>query len=282
MIYDVAIVGTGPAGVSAALNLKIHDKNFVWIGSKKLSDKIAKAERIFNYPGLNAITGEGLVNAFMNQIDEMGIEIQDHMVNSIMKFNDHFALMAGSEFYEAKTVILTTGISIRATLENETKFLGRGLSYCATCDGLLYRNKTIAVVCNNERFLHEVLYLAEIAELVYFFPQFKVSGELRDNIIMPEAKITGVEGESRVEKIVLGNGDQVSVDGIFILRDSITLDTLLQNLEVENNHILVDRQMRTNIEGVFAAGDCTGRPYQYTKSVGEGNIAAHSVIEYLG
>lgn len=281
MVYDVAIVGTGPAGVSAALNMKIHEKNFVWLGSKRLSDKIAKAEQINNYPGMYAVTGEEMMEAFRNQVEKMEIPIEEHMVNNIMKFGDHFALMAGSEFYEAKAVILTTGIAVRTTLENEANFLGRGLSYCATCDGALYRDKIIAVVCNNARFEHEVEYLGKLAKLVYYFPQYSPVGPLPDNVIIPEAKIAGVDGDKRVERIKLASGDSVFVDGAFVLRDSISLDALVKDLEVENNHIMVNRQMETSIEGIFAAGDCTGRPYQYTKAVGEGNVAAHSVLEYL-
>lgn len=281
MIYDVAIIGTGPAGVSAALNLKIHNKDFIWIGSKSLSDKITKAECISNYPGFINVSGSDLNAAFRSQIEAMDIDIIEQMVNSIMPLKKHYAIMAGSEFYEAKTIILSTGIANIGTLPGESGFVGKGVSYCATCDGSLYKDKNIAVICNNARFEHEVRYLADIAAKVYYFPTYKNVGVTADNIERIAEKAVEISGEKRADTIKLGNGETISVDGVFCLRDSVSLATLLPKLETESGHIVVDRTMATNMSGVYAAGDCTGRPYQYTKAVGEGNIAAHSVIEYL-
>ncbi len=281
MIYDAAIIGTGPAGVSAALNLKILDKNFIWLGSKSLSDKITKAECIFNYPGLAAVTGQELNNAFQQQIRQMGIEVTEQMVNSIMSMGEHYALMAGSEFYEAKTIILTTGVANTVTLPGETALVGRGVSYCATCDGNLYRGKTIAIICNAARFEHEVAYLANLAAKVYYFPQYPNPAVCMENVEVMTEKAAAVSGEGRANGVKLGNGEEVPVDGVFCLRSSVALATLFPKLTAEAGHIVVDRAMATNLPGVYAAGDCTGRPYQYAKAVGEGNIAAHSVVEYL-
>ena len=167
MIYDAAIIGTGPAGLSAALNLQIHQKNFIWIGSKHLSDKVTKAEKIANYPGFVDVTGEALNEAFRNQVQQKGLHIAEQMVNSIIPMGSHYAVMAGSEFYEAKTILLATGVAAVGTLPSEQEMVGRGVSYCATCDGMLYRGKTIAILCNNARFEHEVAYLANLAQNVY-------------------------------------------------------------------------------------------------------------------
>lgn len=281
MIYDAAIIGTGPAGLSAALNLKIRDKEFIWIGSKSLSDKIAKAECISNYPGFTDVSGEELIAAFRSQTDAMGIEIIEQMVNSVVPLSGHYAVMAGSDFYEAKTIVLTTGIANTATLPGESGLVGKGVSYCATCDGNLYRQKTIAVLCNNARFEHEVEYLAGIAEKVYYFPSYRDVAISADNVEIMSQKMVGIEGEKRASAVKLKDGSTLDVDGVFCLRDSVALSALLPKLETENGHIVVDRSMATNLPGVYAAGDCTGRPYQYTKAVGEGNVAAHSVLEYL-
>lgn len=281
MIYDAAIIGTGPAGLSAALNLKIHQKNFIWIGSKALSDKVTKAERISNYPGFADVSGVGLNEAFQKQVQSMGLEIVEQMVNSIMSMGKHYAILAGSEFYEAKTIVLATGIAPVGTLPGEQENVGRGVSYCATCDGALYQGKTIAVICNHARFEHEVKYLAELAQRVYYFPNYREVGRLPENIQMMEDKAKGILGENRVSGVELRSGEVLPVDGVFCLRSSVALATLLPKLVTENGHIAVDRQMATNLPGVYAAGDCTGRPYQYAKAVGEGNVAAHSVIEYL-
>lgn len=281
MIYDTAIIGTGAAGLSAALNLKIHNKSFLWFGSADLSDKINKAEKIMNYPGLPSVTGKQLGDAFKKQIEDMNIEINERTVLSVMPIGKRYGIMAGSEFYESKTVILATGVNSVSTVKGESEFLGRGVSYCATCDGNLYKGKTIAVICHSNRFEHEVNFLASLAEKVYLFPYYKNPSVSSDRVEIISAKAESIKGENRVEKIILGNGEEINVDGVFCLRNSISLSSLFSGLETENGHIKTNRDMSTNLKGVFAAGDCTGRPYQYTKAVGEGNTAAHSVIEYL-
>ena len=280
-MYDVAIIGTGPAGISAALNLKIHGKDFIWIGSKALSDRIARAEKISNYPGFIDATGAELTSAFLRHIEAMGIEITEAMVNSVMPMGDHYALLAGPEFYEAKALILTTGISRTGGLKGEADFVGRGVSYCATCDGGLYRGRTVAVICGNPRFEHEAAFLAELAGKVYFFPYYKNPGLAGENVECPASRPVAVAGDERVTGLVMNTGETLGVDGVFCLRDAIALNTLLPGLETEGGHIVVDRSMAASLPGVFAAGDCTGRPYQYAKAVGEGNVAAHSALEYL-
>lgn len=281
MIYDAAIIGTGPAGLSAALNLKIHEKQLLWIGSSRFSDKVEKAEQILNYPGFHAATGPELNAAFRSQAQAMGLTVTDAMVNSIMDMGSHYALMAGADFYEAKALILATGVATVGTLPGESQLVGRGVSYCATCDGSLYRGKTIAVVCTNPRFEHEVAYLANLAATVHYFPTYQPVGALPDNVILGSDKPRAVLGEARLSGLELRSGATLPVDGLFCLRDAVSLATLLPGLATEKGHIAVGRDMATNLPGVFAAGDCTGRPYQYAKAVGEGNIAAHSVIEYL-
>lgn len=281
MIYDAAIIGTGPAGVSAAINLKILKKNFIWLGSKNLSDKIQKAERISNYPGLPAISGKELNDAFLHHIESMEIEITDRMVNAVYNMGTHYALMAGSDYYEAKTVILTSGVAGTSQLKGESDKIGKGVSYCATCDGALYRDRTIAVVCNAKRFEHEVEYLAGLAKTVYYFPSYKEVQITAENVEIMKTRIREIAGEDRVSAVVTADGQTIDVDGVFCLRTSVALSTLLPDLKSEGGHIVTDRTMATNLPGVFAAGDCTGRPYQYTKAVGEGNIAAHSAVEWL-
>ena len=281
MIYDAAIIGTGPAGISAALNLKIHNKSFIWIGSKNLSDKITKAERISNYPGFIDATGAELNAAFKAQIDAMGIDITEAMVNAVYDMGDRYALSLGADFCEAKTLILATGVAAKNALPGEAERVGRGVSYCATCDGALYKGKTVAVICANARFEHEVKYLSELAEKVYFLPTYRDPGEIAENAETVNARAVGIEGDKKPFTVSLSDGSSLTADGVFILRDSISLATLLPGLALEDGHIAVDRGMGTNLKGVFAAGDCTGRPYQYAKAVGEGNTAAHSVIGYL-
>lgn len=283
MLYDTIIIGTGPAGISAAVTLKIHNKSLLLLGSKNLSEKITKAEKISNYPGFPSVTGEQLCAAFKVHLEEMHIEITEKMATSVISMGNHYAVTAQTEFYETKTVIIAAGVTAASTVENEEQFLGKGVSYCATCDGGLYKNQKMAVICTNPRFMHEVEYLAELAETLYFFPAYKVPSELSvsDNVKISDSFPVSAQGDNRLSEIVLKNGERLEVNALFCLRDCISPGTLLPGLEVRDGHIVTDRSMKTNLKGCFACGDCTGRPYQYVKAAGEGNAAAHGVIEYL-
>lgn len=281
MIYDTAIIGSGPAGLSAAINLKLHNKEFIWFGGKNFSTKVEKSEKIANYPGLGMIAGKDLIAKFEAHREEMGIEITDQMVTAIMPGDEYYMLSAGQDVYMAKTLLLATGVAAGKGFGGEEEFLGRGISYCATCDGFLYKGKTIAVFCGDARFEHEVDYLAELADKVYLATSYKDVKLDKPNIEMLPKPIRKVSGAMKVNQIELTDGTQIDVDGVFCLRNSIAPTTLLSDLELDGVHIVVGRDMATNMPGCFAAGDCTGRPYQIAKSVGEGNIAAHSIIEYL-
>lgn len=291
-IYDAAIIGTGPAGLSAAINLKLHNKEFIWLGGKNLSTKVEKSEKIANYPGMGYIGGAELIEKFTQHAEEMGLEIIEQMVTAIMPMGDTYMLSAGSDVYTVKTILLATGAASGKGFEGEEEMLGRGVSYCATCDGFLYKGKTIAVFCGDERFEHEVDYLAEMADKVYVSAMYTGgkygrrpgSGGLpegNEKIEILSRPIRKITGGLKASGIVLTDGTEVPVDGIFCLRNSIAPTTLLKGLELDGAHVIVDREMKTNLTGVFAAGDCTGRPYQIAKSVGEGNVAAHTMIEYL-
>lgn len=280
--YDSIIIGSGPAGLSAAINLKIYNKNFLWFGNKNLSEKIEKAELVNNYPGFFGASGKELAERFIEHYEKMGLEITDKIVTTIYPMGDYYAVMAENEIYETQTLIFAIGVVAANTYPGENEFLGRGVSYCATCDGGLYKGKQIAVVTTSKRFEHEVFYLAELAEKVYLLPFYKdceISGENIEIIKKAPKEITG---EMKADKLHFKDGDELAVDGIFILRSAIAAATLLPGMESEKGHIKVNRHMETSCKGVYAAGDCTGKPYQYTKAVGEGNIAAHRVIEYLG
>ncbi len=280
-MYDVAIIGTGPAGISAALSLKLHNKSIIWFGSRSLSTKVEKSEKIGNYPGVPMVTGQELNDAFLRQIDEMGIEITDRMVTNISSSQKGFMLLGGNDIYEAEAVLLATGSVNARGFKGEQELLGKGVSYCATCDGFLYKGKTIAVYCADKKFEHEAEYLADIADKVYFFAPYKNSEINMPNLIMPEKPIKEISGSDRVNEIILTDNTKVDVDGVFILRNSVAPAVLIKGLQMDGAHIAVNREMQTSKAGCFAAGDCTGRPYQIAKAVGEGNIAAHSILKYL-
>lgn len=280
-MYDCIIVGTGPAGLSAALNLKMYNKSFVWFGSKRLSEKVVKAEKIMNYPGIPAVTGQELFDRFNEHIKEAELEITEKTVTNIMHAGNYYMLLADNEIYEAKTILLCMGVMSARALEHEDELLGKGVSYCATCDGMFYKNKKIAVISNDPKFEHEVEYLADLASEVTFFPGYKGAKIEHAHVTISKDMPVTVNGENHVSSLTLRSGETLAVDGVFCLRNAIAPSKLFTGLEVENGHIVVNRKMETNFKGCFAAGDCTGRPYQYAKAVGEGNVAAHSCIEYL-
>lgn len=281
-MYDVAIIGTGPAGLSAALNLKLHNKSILWLGSPALSRKVQLSHAIANYPGLDTLSGAELNRKFTDQINSMGLEITDRLVTNILPDDSGFSLLGGNDFYQAKTLLLAIGSAGPKALDGEEALLGRGVSYCATCDGFLYKGKTIAILCTDPQYHHEVEYLAQMAGKVYLHTPYKEGVPEAANLERLSSPIRKIQGDSKVESILLGDGSQREVDGVFLLRNSVAPATLLPGLEMDGPHIRTARDLTTNIPGCFAAGDCTGRPYQIAKAVGDGNIAAHSILEYLG
>lgn len=280
-MYDVAIIGSGPAGISAALNLQLHNKSIIWFGSRELSAKVEKSECIANYPGVAMVHGPDLNKLFLEQIDRAGLVITEGMVTNIAATRRGFMVLGGNEIYDAKTVLLATGSVSAKGFPGEEELLGHGVSYCATCDGFLYKGKTIAVYCGAERYEHEVEYLAGIADKVYLFTPYKDCKIDLPNVIRAEKPMAAVLGEDKVTAIRLTDGTEIALDGLFVLRNAVAPAKLMNGLELEGIHIKVDSQMRTNKPGCFAAGDCTGRPYQIATAVGEGNTAAHAILEYL-
>ena len=282
-MYDCIIIGSSVAGISAAINLKIRKKDFLLIGSKEFSAKVQKAELIQNYVGMPSLSGCELSEALATHLEEMDIEITEARVNSIIRMGNTFTLSAGSDMYEAKSVILATGVEFSKKIEGEDDFLGRGVSYCTTCDGFFYRGRTIAVVGSSKEAEKELDYLAGLAGKVYYFPLYQpeTSTEFKENVTVITARPVKLVGEERVKGIIDKKDKIWEIEGVFFLKDALVPSTLLRGLEDDGMHIVVDRQMRTNIPGCFACGDCTGRPYQYMKAAGEGNIAAHSVVEFL-
>lgn len=279
-MYDVAIVGSGAAGLSAALTLKLLNRNFVWFGSDDISGKITKAEKIKNYPGLISVSGEEMASVFFRQAEEENISVTKKTVTGVYQMDRSFSILCGSEEFSSRAVILATGVEAVKQIEGEAEFLGRGVSYCATCDGFLYKGKTIAVVCTDKSLEHEAKYLAEIAGKVYFFPIYKGAELSLGNVETMRGMPKKISGGLRVKKITCLDGE-IDIDGVFFLKTAVSPAVLVGGINAEGGHVVVDRGCRTNLEGCFAAGDCTGRPYQYAKAVGEGNVAAHSANEYL-
>lgn len=297
--YDVAIIGTGPAGLSAAITLKIRNKNILLIGKKDLSVKLEKAHEIHNYLGMPAISGEELAQNFKNHLEQMEIPITEERITNIYAMGDYYALQTSdNEMHEATSIILATGVNFGKPYPGEIEFLGRGVSYCATCDAPLYKDKKVAVIGFSAEEEVEAEFMAEVAESVYYIPMYKdvefasvaaadldtsmpVVAANNENIQIIYDKPVSIEGTTKAEKLILKE-QELAADGVFILRESVSPSQLVPGLQVEDNHVSVNRKMETNLPGCFACGDIVGGPYQYIKAAGEGNIAALSAANYLG
>lgn len=278
--YDIAIIGSGPAGLSAALNAKIRKKKFIIFGTDDLSSKLIKAQKINNYLGFYGMSGVEIKEHFENHIKSMGIDITNERINNIYSMGDYFALMANEKTYEASAVILATGVNFGRPFEGEERLLGKGVGYCATCDAPLYKNKVVTIIAYNKKEENEANFVGSIAAKVYYIPMYSEDVEVDSNIEVIKGIPVRIEGENKVEKLVLKDR-VIETEGLFILRESVSPGQLVPGLKVVDNHVEVDRLMRTNLNGCFAAGDIVGMPYQYIKSAGEGNIAALSAVSYL-
>lgn len=281
-VYDIAIVGGGPAGLSAALTGRIRNKEVALFERSEFSTKLQKAHLVDNYLGMPQITGQGMMQQFAAHCLAHNPVLIKEKVISIFPTGETFTLITPGNMYQARAVILATGVVATALFRGEREFLGRGVSYCATCDGMFYRDKDVAVISYTKEGEHEAEYLGELCRTVYYLPQYR--GELppmRANVmIVTDRKPQAITGDSQVERLVTDKED-LPVHGVFILRQSDPVENILAGLEMDGDVIKVNRDLSTNIPGVFAAGDCTGKPWQIAKATGEGLVAVLSAINYL-
>ena len=280
MVYDIAIIGTGPAGLEAAITAKVRNKNLILFGSKDSSVKVSKAHTILNYLGLPEVSGEAMQKAFLDHTKQMGIEITDEQITAVYSMGESFMIQGASNMYEAKSVILATGVVAAKPYPNEDELLGRGVSYCATCDAALYKGKTTVVIASSAKEEAEADFLAEYAAKVYYIPLYKDEVHVKDSIEVVREKPVEIIGTGKVEKLKT-DAREIETDGIFILREAVAPGKLVPGLETEGAHVKVNLDMSTSIPGCFAAGDIAGLPYQYIKSAGQGNTAALSAVSYL-
>ncbi|MCR5319754.1 MAG: NAD(P)/FAD-dependent oxidoreductase [Lachnospiraceae bacterium] len=278
--YDIAIIGTGPAGLSAALTAKVRNKSILLIGSKNSSVKVEKAHEIQNYLGLPKIAGADMQKAFLNHVASMDIEITEGRVSTVYAMGNYFSLQVGEEMVEASSVILATGVVQGKPLPGEEEFLGRGVSYCATCDAALYKGKKTIVVAYAKKEEAEANFLAEMAGEVVYIPMYKEEVEVSDKVKVVKAIPKEITGALKANALVTDQGT-LETDGIFILREAVAPGQLVPGLETDGPHVKVDVSMKTNLAGCFACGDIAGIPYQYIKSAGQGNVAALSAVAYL-
>ena len=327
--YDIAIIGTGPAGISAAITATIRNKKIILFGSRELSDKIRKAHLIQNYPGFPECSGEDLCNAFAAHLEKMGIEITEEKINAVYPMGETFALQTmKNEMHQARSVILACGMVQGKLLPGEEELVGRGVSYCATCDAPLYRSRSVAVIGYSPEAEEEVNFLSEVASEVLYFPVYRDEPKVSESVKVVRQIPRAILNKEAAEEAFslaqadpakssakdLASGETLSaasdalsvdalhpgqlvlqpgqlavqtaegaypVDGIFVLRSSVPAKQLIPGIEMDGEHVKVNLQMETSVPGCFACGDITGRPYQYVKAAGQGNVAALSAVSYL-
>lgn len=279
-MLDIAIIGAGPAGLSAAINGVIRNKKVKVIGKDPKTSYLYKAEKVDNYLGVHDVTGPQMVDQFVKHALEMGVEIEDGRVLEIFSMGDYYALNVDNKFIEAKTVIIANGLGKSKTMPGEKDYLGKGVSYCATCDGMLYRDKAVVLIGETVEAEEDANYLQEVCEKMYYIPLYKDVKNVHKDVEIIRAKPKKILGEQVVTGLSLEDRD-LDVQGVFIAKETTPIAQILGGLELDKNSIKVNRQMETNMPGIYAAGDCTGRPYQVSKAVGEGVVAALEAVSFL-
>ena len=265
-MYDLLIIGGGPAGLSAAMTARNRNLSVCVICGGAADSALHKAGHVTNYPGVPDVSGPALLEAMTQQARDLGANVLRERALSAMPMGKAFGVSAGKEFVEGRALLLATGIAQRGTFPGETEFLGRGVSYCATCDGMLYRGKRAAVIGLAADAPAEADFLREIGCDVHYYDGKKHRFEIR--------------GAERADTLVV-DGAAEPADVIFVLRAGFAADTLLPGLATQKGHIVVDADYAASIPGVFAAGDCTGGMLQVCKAVYEGALAATEAIKML-
>ena len=283
MLYDVIIVGCGPAGLSASLYIKRAGLSCLVIG--KDSGALGKAEKIENYFGLeNVISGNELLAIGKKQAEKLGCDIISAEATGI-GWNGNYQVETTGGSFEGKSVILAVGAArTKAKIDGLAEYEGQGVSYCAVCDAFFFRGKTVAVLGNGEYAKHELNELIPSAGKVYLFTDGKnLETEIPEAVEVVSGKVKKLCGEGRLESVEFENGETLSVDGLFIALGTAGASDFARKIgaETENNRIVVDEKMGTNIPGLFAAGDCIGGVLQISVAVGEGAKAALSAIEFV-
>jgi thioredoxin-disulfide reductase len=298
-MYDVIIIGSGPAGVAAAIYTVRREMKTLVIG-QEVGGQIIWAGEIENYPGFKNITNFELISRFREQIINVGAELKEAEVQKIKKIGDVFKIFTSRETFEAKTVIIATGLSPRRLeIPGEIEFNGKGVSYCANCDGPLYKGKTVAVVGSGNSALDAAELMSKIASKVYLLVRGdKLKGfdslvdeiYARENIeVLLNTQVTNITGENSVKAIKIKNTidnleKELSIDGIFVEIGRIAkTDLVAEFVDRDNgNQIIINERCETKTPGIFAAGDVTTVEFkQITIAMGQATIAALVAYQYL-
>ncbi|MCI8352149.1 MAG: NAD(P)/FAD-dependent oxidoreductase [Clostridia bacterium] len=287
MLYDVIIIGKGPAGISAGLYVKRAGFKVLVIG--KDGGALEKTKSIDNYYGFtNTISGKELLLNGINQAKRLGINIETDEVVGLEFGDNKYIVKTRNNRFEAKCIILATGASRKTpNIRGIKEFEGKGVSYCAVCDAFFYRNRDVSILGSGDYALEEANTLLPVVKSVSILTNGETLVENRsinyDNFSIKEEKIEEIIGEDKVTGIKFKDGKIIDTEGLFVAVGVASSTDLARKLGViiKENNIIVDENMATNVPRVFACGDCTGGLLQISKAVYEGAIAGLSVIKHL-
>lgn len=281
-MYDIIIVGAGPAGISAGLYARRANKNVLIIYSGE--SNLEKAEKIDNYYGfVNGISGKDLYENGIRQAEKLGVEVKKEEVLNIEMTHDGFAVKTIDNVYESSVCIIATGNKkLRPDIKGIIELEGKGVSYCAICDGFFYRNKNVVVIGNGKYAVSEAKDLENIVQNVKILTDGKEM-EADTTFDVDTRKISQIIGEDRVEAIKFEDGDTIDVNGVFIALGEAGGSDFAKKLGVilDKDSIKVDENMATNVKGLYSCGNSTGGLLQVSKAVYEGAVAGLSVVKYL-
>lgn len=283
-MYDVIIIGKGPAGISAALYAKRAGLSVLIIG--KDLGALEKAKEVENYYGITA-SGKEIAEVGIKQAEKLQIPIKTEEVVSII-YDETFTIETNQNKYESKAVLLATGTNrIQPKIKGIKEFEGKGISYCAVCDGFLYRSQDVAVLGNGEYAIHEAQELANVTKSVTILTNgksnIKLQENLKDKITINEKQIKEFIGDKIIKKVKFTDDTELQIRGIFVAEGVATSIDFARKLgaRIAQNRIVVDSKMETNIPGLYAAGDCTGGLLQISTAVSEGAIAGTEIIKFI-
>jgi len=293
--YDVAIVGGGPAGLTSAIYASRYGLRTI-VFSDSFGGTVTSAHKVCNIPGFKEISGMDWSAKVMEQVDALGVEVLFEKVMAIDKKENEFVVNSDQRTIKAKKVILAIGRArAKLGIDREEELIGKGISYCATCDGGFYKNKTVAVVGGSDAAVTSALLLADLVNKVYLIYRkeaLRAEKAWVDLVInnskieiLYNTEVIELQGKEKLSRIKTSKGQELAIDGLFIEVGSVPNTELLSKLNLaldNNNYIVVDKNQKTSVPGIFAAGDATNATdlKQVITSSSQGSVAAyHSYLE---
>jgi thioredoxin reductase (NADPH) len=293
--YDLIVLGGGPTAIGCAIYAARFAMDVLIVG-KTFGGLIATTHIVENYPAITSISGQGLMDMFRDHMDSLKIPYITDEIRAIEKIEDHFELHSFFQKFKAYSICLATGSDRKKLgIPGEEEFAGRGVSYCATCDGPFYKDKIVAVIGGSDSATKEALFLAQSAKRVYIIyrgeeiraepiNKRRVLNNPKIELIY-KTNIVEIKGEGTVKSVIFDNGKEFEIDGVFIEIGSLPNSDLAERIGVETNkkgEVKINRKSETNIPGIFAAGDVADAPFkQAITGVSEGVIAAYSAFDYV-